>query len=85
MLIFDIFRKIEDEARQLPSQTPSLSVVNRLNGFLMDVATNTCGMDAYMNAQDVFDWSDSTGVNFSNFLNIFIIWRGEGLYFLLFS
>lgn len=42
-------------------------MVNRLNSFLMDVATNTCGKDAYMNAQEVFDWSDSTGVSF--FLN----------------
>ncbi|KAL7074260.1 hypothetical protein ACQ4LE_006437 [Meloidogyne hapla] len=60
------YEKLENEAKKLPQQTPSSLMVNKLNNFLLDCATNPQMKQAYDNTRSVFDWSESTA-NYINF------------------
>uniref|UniRef100_A0A914GZ91 Mediator of RNA polymerase II transcription subunit 27 n=1 Tax=Globodera rostochiensis TaxID=31243 RepID=A0A914GZ91_GLORO len=60
-LIADEYNKIESEAKALPAQTPQSLMINKLNHFLLDCATNQdMAGGVYCNTRNVFDWSDST-------------------------
>lgn len=60
-------RKLENEAKILPPQTPPSLMVNKLNQFLLDCAINPQMKEAYDNTRNVFNWSDSTSVCFFKF------------------
>jgi len=57
-------RRLENEAKKLPQQTPSSLMVNKLNNFLLDCAMNPQIKSDYDNTMSVFEWTDSTAVCF---------------------
>jgi hypothetical protein len=55
-------RKLENEAKALPNQTPAFLMVNKLNYFLLDCAINPQMAETYERTRSVFDWAESTAV-----------------------
>lgn len=60
-------RKLENEAKALPNQTPAFLMVNKLNYFLLDCAINPQMAETYERTRSVFDWAESTA-NYINYV-----------------
>uniref|UniRef100_A0A915D619 BTB domain-containing protein n=1 Tax=Ditylenchus dipsaci TaxID=166011 RepID=A0A915D619_9BILA len=69
--IADGYDQLESEAKLLPAQTPIFSLTNRLNQFLLDIATSSSSVESYMNSRDAFDWSSSTN-EYTNYVCEFL-------------